>query len=68
MTTANEVIAALNQRRLLKTGRDDPPTATPPGWQHWFDGLGRKDAASAHAAPTALVDVFVQRPLRAIPA
>ncbi|MFT4179801.1 MAG: hypothetical protein QM612_10140 [Thermomonas sp.] len=67
MTTANDVIAALNQRRLLKTGRLDDAGRMPAGWQQWFDGMPRVDAQAAHARPASWIDVFVQRPLRPIP-
>lgn len=37
MTTAADVIAALNQRRLLKRGQHDAPGEFPPAWSHWLD-------------------------------
>ncbi|GAB1407373.1 transmembrane repetitive protein [Thermomonas brevis] len=67
MTTANDVIAALNQRRLLKAGRAPGPTGLPPGWQRWFDAQPRTDAATAEARPRGLIDVFAARPLRPPP-
>ena len=67
MTTANDLIAALNQRRLLKAGRVDDVNRMPPGWQRWFDGLERVDAVSMQARPASWVDVFLQRPLRQVP-
>ena len=66
MTTANDVIAALNQRRLLKSGHAAGPELLPPGWQRWFDALPRSDA-DAQARPRALADVFAARPLRQPP-
>lgn len=62
MTTAHDVIAALNQRRLLKTGRTAEPEALPAGWQHWLDAMSQADVAVRHAPPQAWVDTLAQRP------
>lgn len=67
MTTANEVIAALNQRRLLKAGRAPDGSRFPPGWQRWFDAMPVADPAAAGARPRALVDLMAARPLRPVP-
>ena len=68
MTTANDVIAALNQRRLLKAGRALDPQRYPPGWQRWFDALPKSDTDAASLRPRGLVDVLAHRPLRPVPA
>ena len=67
MTTANDLIAALNQRRLLKAGRADDIGRMPPGWQRWFDGMERVDAVAMQARPGSWIRVFLERPLRAKP-
>ncbi len=67
MTTAADVIAALNQRRKLKSLRPDTPGQYPSGWQRWFDGMPVVDAHAPGSPAPAVVEVFVQRPLRAIP-
>ncbi|MDE2406687.1 MAG: hypothetical protein KGL91_02355 [Xanthomonadaceae bacterium] len=66
MTTANDVIAALNQRRLLKTGRTDIATGLPVGWQDWLDTLQQQAAPIRHAPPQAWVDTLVLRPQQAV--
>lgn len=67
MTTAADVIAALNQRRLRKSLRPETPGQFPPGWQGWFDAQPRADASASGAMLTDLVDAMVAKPLRAIP-
>lgn len=61
MTTAHDVIAALNQRRTLKTGGNEQAGQWPPGWQRWFDGLERIDTDAARARAQRHVDVLLQR-------
>lgn len=40
MTTAADLIAALNQRRLLKTGKSpEEGVGYPSGWQSWLDAM-----------------------------
>lgn len=63
MTTATDVIAAINQRRLLRVGRPDVPGQFPAGWQGWFDALEPIDTASARAHVEACVAGLAQRPL-----
>ena len=67
MTTAADVIAALNQRRQRKSLRPEVPGQLPPGWQGWLDAQPRVDAHAPGAPAPALVDALAQRPLRAIP-
>lgn len=67
MTTARDVIAALNQRRLLKARRQETPGQLPTGWQRWLDAQPRLDRTPAGAPPQTWVDAFVQRPLRPVP-
>jgi hypothetical protein len=67
VTTAADVIAALNQRRQRKSLRPELPGQLPPGWQGWLDAQPRVDAHVPGAPAPALVEVFAQRPLRAIP-
>ncbi|MCR6496004.1 hypothetical protein LJB71_07075 [Thermomonas sp. S9] len=62
MTTATDVIAALNQRRLLRTGRLDAAGRFPAGWQGWFDALEPIDTAAARAHVEACVAGLAQRP------
>ena len=66
MTTANDVIAALNQRRLLKTGRESGPEQLAAGWQRWFDAIPNAEG-DPQSRPRALTDVFAARPLRQPP-
>ena len=66
MTTAGDVIAALNQRRLLKSGHATGPEPLPAGWQRWFDAVP-KAGGDAHVRAAALADVFATRPLRQPP-
>lgn len=61
MTTAAEVIAALNQRRLLKSGRPDVPGEMPAGWQRWFDAMPRSDAGVARARIETWVQPLAHR-------
>ncbi len=67
MTTANDVIVALNQRRLLKAGRAVDAGRLPTGWQRWLDAQPRPDPQTAHARPQAWVETFARRPLRPLP-
>ena len=62
MTTGQDVIAALNQRRLLKTGHEPSPSQLPVGWQGWLDATVQAAAPIRHAAPQAWIDRLVQRP------
>jgi hypothetical protein len=67
VTTAADLVAALNQRRTRFSNRPQAPGQMPPGWQGWFDAIPVVDAHAAGASGAALAEVFVQRPLRAIP-
>ncbi|MEF9979468.1 MAG: hypothetical protein RR834_13355, partial [Thermomonas sp.] len=67
MTTAADVIAALNQRRQRKSLRPETPGLFPAGWQDWFDTHPRVDAETSRAAVAGLVDAAAAKPLRAIP-
>lgn len=67
MTSAADIITALEQRRTRFSNRPEVTGQMPLGWQRWFDAMPVVDAHAAGAAPSALVDVFAQRPLRAIP-
>ena len=67
MTTAADVIAALNQRRQRKSLRPETPGQFPSGWQDWFDRHPRVDAATSTAAVEGLIDAAAAKPLRAIP-
>lgn len=60
MTTAADVIAALNQRRLLRLGKPDVAGEMPTGWQRWFDGLPRVDAGAARTRMHAWVQPLAQ--------
>ena len=61
MTTAQDLIAALEQRRLLKRGRLEPPGELPAGWQHWFDAMPRVDAGEARVRVESWVQPLAQR-------
>ena len=67
MTTATDVIAALNQRRQRKSLRPEASGQFPSGWQDWFDAMPRVDAHAPGAAVASLVDAAAAKPLRAIP-
>lgn len=67
MTTAADFIAALDQRRTRFSNRPEVAGQMPQGWQRWFDAMPAVDAHAPGAPAPALVDAFVQRPLRAIP-
>lgn len=67
MTRAADVIAALNQRRLLKARRPESPGTLPGAWQRWLDAEPRLDRSAAGAPPESWVDVFSARPLRERP-
>ena len=61
MTTAQELIAALERRRLLRRGAADAPSGMPAGWQRWFDAQPSVDAAAARAQVDAWVAPLAQR-------
>lgn len=67
MTTAADLIAALDQRRMRFSNRPEQPGQMPPGWQRWFDAMPVVDAQAKGASPSSLAEVFAGRPLRAIP-
>ncbi|HSD17112.1 MAG TPA: hypothetical protein VLC71_07645 [Thermomonas sp.] len=67
MTTAADVIAALNQRRQRKSLRPEATGQLPPGWQDWLDAHPRVDGEAPGQAVAGLVDAAASRPLRAIP-
>ena len=67
MTSAADIIAALNHRRPRFSIRPGQSGQMPPGWQRWFDAMPVLDVQVAGASAAALSDVFVERPLRAIP-
>ena len=67
MTTAADVIAALNQRRKLKSLRPEVTGQLPAGWQRWLDEMPVVDGQAVGASAPSWVDAFVQRPLRKIP-
>ena len=54
MTTAADVIAALNQRRQRKSLRPEVPGQLPAGWQGWLDAQPRVDA---HASRGGIVRI-----------
>lgn len=66
MTTAADVIAAFNQRRLLRQGQLEPAGDYPEGWRRWFDGLRQTPVEIRHAPPQALVDALVQHPQQTV--
>ena len=61
MTTAQDLIAALEQRRLLKRGHADAPGEMPAGWQRWFDAQPQADAGAARAHIEAWVAPLAER-------
>ena len=61
MTTAQDLIAALEQRRLLKRGHVGTPGEMPAGWQRWFDAQPQLDARAARARIEAGVAPLAQR-------
>lgn len=61
MTTAQDLIAALEQRRLLKRGHVGMPGQMPAGWQRWFDAQPQLDARAARARIEAWVAPLAQR-------
>lgn len=67
MTTAADVITALNQRRKRFSNRPDVPGQMPPGWQAWFDAMPVLGLPGHAASPQAFAGVFAARPLREIP-
>ena len=67
MTTAADVIAALNQRRQRKSLRPEAAGQLPSGWQDWLDAQPRVDTEASGAAVASLVDAAAAKPLRAIP-
>ena len=66
MTTAADLIAALDQRRTRFSIRPETPGQMPPGWQRWFDAMPVADAQVPRAS-AQWVDALLQRPLRKIP-
>ena len=67
MTTAADVIAALNQRRQRKSLRPEEPGTLPAGWQSWLDAQPAIDAQAPGSPAPSWVAAFVERPLRPIP-
>jgi len=67
VTTAADLIAALNQKRTRLSLRPHAPGQLPPGWQGWLDALPVVDGETARDKPQSWVDVVLKRPLRAIP-
>ena len=67
MTSAADLIAALNQRRTRFSNRPESSGQLPVGWQRWLDAMPAVNAAAPSASPESLAEVFVQRPLRAVP-
>ncbi len=61
MTTAQDLIAALEQRHLLKRGHAGTPGELPAGWQRWFDAQPRADAGAARTRIEAWVQPLAQR-------
>lgn len=61
MTTAQDLIAALEQRLLLKRGHAGTPGEMPAGWQRWFDAQPRADAGAARTRIEAWVQPLAQR-------
>ena len=61
MTTAQELIAALERRRLLKRGGVDESAGMPEGWQRWFESQPAADAGAARARAEAWVAPLAQR-------
>jgi len=61
VTTAQDLIAALEQRRLLKRGHADAPGEMPAGWQRWFDAQPQADAGAARAHIEAWVAPLAER-------
>ena len=61
MTTAQELIAALERRRLLKRGQADGPAGMPDGWQRWFESQPAADAGATRARVDAWVAPLAQR-------
>lgn len=61
MTTAQDLIAALEQRHLSKRGQADGPGEMPAGWQRWFDAQPQADAGAARAQIEAWVAPLAQR-------
>ena len=75
MTTSDDVIAAINQRRKRLTIRPETsgttssttPGTLPAGWQQWLDAKSVVDAQAQDSLAPALVEAMAQRPLRALP-
>lgn len=62
MTTAADVIAALNQKRLLKRGQPDTPGQLPAGWNQWIaEGQSVRCAQRARDRAASWVDTLAQR-------
>lgn len=67
MTTSDDVIAAINQRRTRLTIRPEAPGALPAGWQQWLDAMPLVNAHTEGSPAPALVAAMAERPLRPIP-
>ncbi len=64
MTTASDLIAALNQRRLLRTGKTaEEGVGYPSGWQRWLDAMTPAEGESRRPDSRAWVDALDARPL-----
>lgn len=64
MTTAADLIAALNQRRLLKTGKTPEEDIGLPGaWQSWLDAMRPSRDRPQRPDSRAWVDALQARPL-----
>ena len=65
MTKATDFISALNQRRLLKTGKSpDERIGLPTGWQAWLDAMHPVKGRVARPDSRAWVDALNVRPLQ----
>ncbi|MGV8944055.1 hypothetical protein [Thermomonas sp.] len=67
MTTSDDVIAAINQRRTRLTIRPEVPGALPDGWQQWLDAMPVVDAHAEGSPAPVMVAMMAKRPLRPIP-
>lgn len=64
MTKASDLIAALNQRRLLKTGKSpEEGVGYPSGWQTWLDALRPAEGAPPRPDSRDWVAALDARPL-----
>jgi len=65
VTKATDFIAALNQRRLLKTGKSpEERVGLPTGWQAWLDAMHPVKGRVARPDSRAWVDALNVRPLQ----